>query len=80
MCPISPGFVLSPADSAGRPSRLYVLMHNARFCCHPAETGEGHEITLASHVLGPVLLSEFLLPVRANSPDPRVIFMSSGGM
>jgi NAD(P)-dependent dehydrogenase (short-subunit alcohol dehydrogenase family) len=27
-----------------------------------------------------VLLTELLLPVLAESPDPRVIFMSSGGM
>jgi dehydrogenase/reductase SDR family protein 12 len=44
------------------------------------ETGEGHEITVATHVLGPVQLPELLLPVLANSPDPRVIFMSSGAM
>ena len=51
------------------------------FCRLPrTETGEGHEITLATHVLGPVLMTELLLPVLANSPDPRVIFMSSGGM
>ena len=69
------------ADLAGRLSRLDVLVHNAGVL--PAtrtETGEGHEITLATHVLGPVLLTELLLPVLANSPDPRVIFMSSGGM
>ena len=69
------------ADLAGRLSRLELLVHNAGVL--PAtriETGEGHEITLATHVLGPVLLTELLLPVLANSPDPRVIFMSSGGM
>ena len=56
-------------------------MHNAGVL--PAtrtETGEGHEITLATDVLGPVLLTELLLPVLANSPDPRVIFVSLGGM
>ena len=49
------------ADLAGRLSRLELLVHNAGVL--PAtrtETGKGHEITLATHVLGPVLLTEFL--------------------
>jgi len=60
---------------------LDVLIHNAGVL--PAtrtETGEGHEVTLATHVLGPVLLTECLLPILARSDDPRVILMSSGGM
>lgn len=69
------------ADLAGRLPRLDVIVHNAGLL--PAtrtETGDGHEITLATHVLGPVLMTELLLPVLAESSDPRVIFMSSGGM
>lgn len=69
------------ADLAGRLPRLDVIVHNAGLL--PAtrtETGDGHEITLATHVLGPVLMTELLLPVLAESTDPRVIFMSSGGM
>lgn len=72
---------LFAADLAGRLPRLDVLIHNAGLL--PAariETGDGHELTLATHVLGPILLTETLLPVLANAPDPRVIFMSSGGM
>jgi dehydrogenase/reductase SDR family member 12 len=69
------------ADLSSRVSRLDVLIHNAGVL--PAtrtETGDGHEVTLATHVLGPVLLTERLLPILAASSDPRVILMSSGGM
>lgn len=69
------------ADLRTRMSRLDVLIHNAGLL--PAtryETDEGHEITLATHVLGPILLTELLVPILAESDDPRVILMSSGGM
>ena len=69
------------ADLSSRVSTLDVLIHNAGVL--PAtrtETGDGHEVTLATHVLGPVLLTELLLPILATSSDPRVILMSSGGM
>nr|BBX77995.1 hypothetical protein MFLOJ_17820 [Mycobacterium florentinum] len=39
-----------------------------------------HEVTLATHVLGPALLTECLLPVLRGAENPRVILMSSGGM
>ena len=69
------------ADLSERLSRLDVLVHNAGLLpASRTESRQGHEITLATHVLGPVLLTELLLPLLANSPDPRVIFMSSGGM
>jgi dehydrogenase/reductase SDR family member 12 len=69
------------ADLSSRVPRLDVLIHNAGVL--PAtrtETDDGHEVTLATHVLGPVLLTELLLPILATSSDPRVILMSSGGM
>jgi NAD(P)-dependent dehydrogenase (short-subunit alcohol dehydrogenase family) len=69
------------ADLTERLPRLDILVHNAGLLPdNRIETDEGHEITLATHVLGPVLLTELLAPSLANSPDPRVIFMSSGGM
>ena len=43
-------------------------------------TAQGHEVSLATHVLGPILLTELLLPAFAAAPDPRVVLMSSGGM
>jgi dehydrogenase/reductase SDR family member 12 len=69
------------ADLTSRIPTLDVLVHNAGVL--PAtrtETGDGHEVTLATHVLGPVLLTELLLPVLRASRDARVILMSSGGM
>lgn len=69
------------ADLSSRVSELDVLIHNAGVL--PAtrtETDERHELTLATHVLGPVLLTERLVGILAASSDPRVILMSSGGM
>ena len=52
-----------------------VLVHNAGVL--PAARGttpQGHEVALATHVLGPLLMTELLRPLE------RVIFVSSGGM
>lgn len=68
-------------DLTSRVPTLDVLIHNAGVLpASRTETGDGHEVTLATHVLGPVLLTELLLPILARSEDPRVILMSSGGM
>jgi NAD(P)-dependent dehydrogenase (short-subunit alcohol dehydrogenase family) len=63
------------------PARVDVLVHNAgvlpdRRILSP----DGHELTLATHVLGPWRLTQALLPKLRASADPRVIFVSSGGM
>jgi dehydrogenase/reductase SDR family protein 12 len=58
---------------------LDVLVHNAGVM--PAErdeTEEGHERMLATHVLGPHLLTKLLR--RHMPPGARVIWISSGGM
>ncbi|UVO12130.1 SDR family NAD(P)-dependent oxidoreductase [Mycobacterium sp. SVM_VP21] len=69
------------ADLGARLPSLDVVIHNAGLLpAARAETADGHEITLATHVLGPVLMTELLVPVLAASQDPRVILMSSGGM
>ncbi|WP_328647865.1 SDR family NAD(P)-dependent oxidoreductase [Amycolatopsis sp. NBC_00348] len=58
--------------------RADVLIHNAGTLPRErSETEDGHELTLATHVLGPLLLTELLRPALR---DGRVIFMSSGGM
>ena len=60
--------------------RIDVLVHNAG--AMPAtrtESPQGHELTMALHVLGPVLMTE-LLRTRLTSHDSRVIFVTSGGM
>ena len=68
-------------DLTARLPRLDVVVHNAGVLPpERSETADGHELTLATHVLGPVLLTELLAPILAKSPDPRVILMSSGGM
>lgn len=44
------------------------------------ESAQGHESTLATHVLGPLLLTRLLRPLLASSDDARVVVVSSGGM
>lgn len=52
-----------------------VLVHNAGVLPPArATTPQGHEVALATHVLGPLLMTELLRPAG------RVIFVSSGGM
>jgi dehydrogenase/reductase SDR family member 12 len=69
------------ADLSSRVGQLDVLIHNAGVLPPTrTETTERHEATLATHVLGPVLLTECLVPILTAAADPRVILMSSGGM
>lgn len=68
-------------DLCGRRPRLDAIVHNAGVLPHlRAQSAQGHELALATHVLGPMLLTELLVPVLAAAPDPRVVLMSSGGM
>lgn len=58
-----------------------VLIHNAGLL--PAariETAEGLELTFATHVVGPFLLTQLLRDALAASADARVVWVSSGGM
>ena len=60
---------------------LEVLINNAGVM--PDErryTPAGFELTFATNVLGPFLLTEMLMPLLEKSGDGRVITMSSGGM
>ncbi|MCX8554177.1 SDR family NAD(P)-dependent oxidoreductase [Mycolicibacterium mucogenicum] len=67
------------ADLLSRHSRLDAVIHNAGVMPEQrTESAEGHELSLATHVLGPVLLTELLRP--ALTPAARVVLMSSGGM
>ncbi|WP_370946042.1 SDR family NAD(P)-dependent oxidoreductase [Amycolatopsis sp. cg5] len=68
------------AEFVARHDTLDVLVHNAGVL--PAdrqETSEGNEVTLATHVLGPFLLTGMLVPALIRAKG-RVIFVSSGGM
>ncbi|GGC53944.1 hypothetical protein GCM10011410_02880 [Hoyosella rhizosphaerae] len=61
--------------------RLDVIVHNAGVLPRERlDSNDGHEITLATHVLGPLLLTELLRPALRASQNGRVIFVSSGGM
>jgi NAD(P)-dependent dehydrogenase (short-subunit alcohol dehydrogenase family) len=60
--------------------RIDVLVHNAgALPATRTESAQGHELTMALHVLGPVLMTELLRPVLAGH-DARVLLVTSGGM
>lgn len=66
--------------SASNP-RLDVLVHNAGALSRTfSQAPDGSELTLASHVLGPFLLTGLLLPALRVGAPARVITVSSGGM
>jgi NAD(P)-dependent dehydrogenase (short-subunit alcohol dehydrogenase family) len=58
-----------------------VLIHNAGVLPDERiETAEGFELTLATHVVGPHLLTKLLRPALERADDARVVWVSSGGM
>ncbi len=58
-----------------------VLIHNAGLLpAERLESADGLEITFATHVAGPHLLTKLLRPALARSHDARVVWVSSGGM
>lgn len=58
-----------------------VLVHNAgTMPPERRETAEGNEVMLATHVLGPHLMTALLRPALAAAQDSSVIWVSSGGM
>jgi NAD(P)-dependent dehydrogenase (short-subunit alcohol dehydrogenase family) len=58
-----------------------VLIHNAGVLPEQRiETPEGFELTFATHVLGSFALTNWLIEALKASSDPRVIWVSSGGM
>jgi NAD(P)-dependent dehydrogenase (short-subunit alcohol dehydrogenase family) len=69
------------ASFAAREPDLAVLVNNAGVLPQRREhTDEGHELSFATNVLGPFVLTEGLLPVlRAGAPG-RVVTVTSGGM
>jgi NAD(P)-dependent dehydrogenase (short-subunit alcohol dehydrogenase family) len=65
--------------ASGEPVR--VLVHNASVLpAERRETSEGLELTFATNVLGPHLLTRLLRDRLVASAPARVIFVSSGGM
>jgi dehydrogenase/reductase SDR family protein 12 len=73
--------VRSLAAELGGAGPLDVLVHNAgTMPPEREESADGHELALATHVLGPVLLTELLRPSLAAAGTSRVVLVSSGGM
>ncbi len=65
----------------GRLDRLDVLIHNAGALSATRQLSpQGTELTVASQVVGPFLLTTLLLPLLQRSAPARVLTMSSGGM
>jgi dehydrogenase/reductase SDR family member 12 len=65
--------------SSGEP--VHVLVHNAGVLpAERRETAEGLELTFATNVLGPHLLTRLLRERLVASAPARVVFVSSGGM
>lgn len=83
------GSVRDLADRLGS-TPVDVLVHNAGALVHRRTlTGEGLELTWATHVVGPTLLTELLLPnlraaaARAEAPGrsgSRIVTVTSGGI
>ena len=64
-----------------RHHRLDVLVNNAGVLARSRQhTPDGVELTFATNVLGPFLLTGLLLPALCEAPSARVITVSSGGM
>lgn len=59
-----------------------VLVHNAGVMPpERTESVDGHELTVATHLLGPLRMTESLLPaLRRSEAGARVVFVASGGM
>lgn len=69
------------AFSAELPARVDTLVHNAGALVDTLErTAEGLELTVAAHLVGPLLLTHLAWPKLRRSDDARVIHVSSGGM
>ena len=61
--------------------RLDILVHNAGALTHEfTRTSEGNELTFATQVLSPFLLTSALRPLLVAAAPARVIFVASGGM
>ncbi len=76
---VMPSVQAFAARFKGRWPRLDLLIHNAGALLNKRrETADGIETTLATHVLGPYLLTYLLKPQF--EAGARVIFVASGGM
>jgi NAD(P)-dependent dehydrogenase (short-subunit alcohol dehydrogenase family) len=64
-----------------RNQRLDLLVHNAGVLpSHRSHSADGLELTFATNVVGPFLLTSLLLPALLAAAPSRVVTVSSGGM
>jgi NAD(P)-dependent dehydrogenase (short-subunit alcohol dehydrogenase family) len=75
------GLRRAAADILHRHPAIHVLIHNAGALDDVRQTSpEGIELTVASQVVGPFLLTGLLLPALRRGAPARVLWVSSGGM
>lgn len=68
------------AELSAEVDSLAAIVHNAgAMPPERTESAQGHEMTMALHVLGPLAMTEALLPSLA-SGQGRVVLVTSGGM
>lgn len=73
--------VREAARELRRLGRIDILIHNAGgLSAVPHLTRQGLEQTLATHVIGPLLLTDLCLPLLRAAAPSRVIAVTSGGM
>ncbi len=69
------------AESVAAKGPLDVLIHNAgAISAMRTLSPQGYEVTVASQLLGPFLLTQLLLPSLRETSPGRVLTVSSGGM
>lgn len=69
------------AGFGARVPRLHGVLHNAGVLRpHREWSAQGHELSFATNVLGPFLLTELLMTALRRGSPSRVVLVSSGGM
>lgn len=69
------------ADFAAEVDDLHAVVHNAGVMPpERTESPQGHELSMAVHLVGPVVMTEALREPLSHGPGGRVVLVSSGGM
>lgn len=73
--------VRDAGDQLGKLDRLDALVNNGgALTTERTETVDGLELTFATHVLAPFILTQRAVPALEKGDEPRIITVSSGGM
>ena len=68
-------------DELGALDRLDALVHNGGALHNERQvTDDGLELTFATHVVAPFILTQRAIPALERGEDPRIVTVSSGGM